>query len=213
MVGERMTTASVAVEGRVGEDWHLGLEGAWGGSDAVRRQGAYRFADATGDFEVDGLDRRLEWEERSVTAYVGWLAGQGWSVLGRYRLASLAYDEAWEGLGDAPVLAIPGWESTSQTRLLVQRVNLGLRYHAPSGWYAGADAMWWREWGSGARSAGLVDNVRLDLLAGYRFARRRAEVEVGIENLLDDDPRPSPLSVSGLVSRERAWVVRARWSY
>lgn len=213
LVGERMTTASAAVETRLGTDVHLGIEGSWSESDATRRPGTYRFEDTSGSFVVDQLYQQLEWDERSITAYAGWLAGRQWSLLGRYRLASIAYDEAWEGLSDSPFLSIPGMTERSRTHVTVQQVGFGVRYHAESGWYAGAESSWWREWGHGPRSADEVDHLRLDLLTGYRFARRRAEVEVGMENLLGDDPRPSPLTVDGATLRERAFVIRARWAY
>jgi outer membrane receptor protein involved in Fe transport len=52
------------------------------------------------------------------------------------------------------------------------------------------------------------DFVQLDLHAGYRFFRRKAELSVGILNLTGQDYRLNPLTTYSELPRERVFTAR-----
>ena len=59
----------------------------------------------------------------------------------------------------------------------------------------------------------MDDFWQLNAFTGYRFARRRAEVAVGLVNITDEDYELEPLTLYTELPRERTLVARFSFKF
>lgn len=52
-----------------------------------------------------------------------------------------------------------------------------------------------------------------NIVAGYRFPRRHAEIRLGVLNVTDEDYRLNPLNLHGPIARSRRLTVGVRLSF
>ena len=52
-----------------------------------------------------------------------------------------------------------------------------------------------------------------DLVAGYRFAKRRAELRLGVLNLTDQGYRLNPLNLYAELPRQRTFLAAAKFNF
>lgn len=155
--------------------------------------------------------QKLDFEERSVSAYAHQLIGDEWSVGAHYRLS-----EATLGTGfpDVPSTAL-NLDALSQTqRSLLGQLHLQLLFNHPSGIFA----QWNSDWYHQSNAGYAVDRPgqrfwQHDLHVGYRFPNRRAELRVGVLNLLDQDYRLNPLNIHGDMARHRTLTTSLRLNF
>ena len=84
----------------------------------------------------------------------------------------------------------------------------------PSGFYATAEAQWYLQNNSGyTPTLPQTDFVQVNLLAGYRFWHRRADVAFGVLNVGGEDYHLNPLNVYTELPRSRVFLGRVRISF
>ena len=87
-------------------------------------------------------------------------------------------------------------------------------YNHPSGFFARAGALWTMQSNRGYTPDLPGDNFwQFNLEAGYRFARRRAELRFGLLNLTDQDYQLNPLNLTPNLPRDRTLAVRFRFNF
>jgi outer membrane receptor protein involved in Fe transport len=81
-------------------------------------------------------------------------------------------------------------------------------YNHPSGIFTRFDVNYYHQSNNGYPVAQPGDSfAQLNLLIGYRFPRRRAEITFGILNLTDTDYQLSPLTYYSELPRERVFTI------
>lgn len=155
--------------------------------------------------------QKLDFEERSVSAYAHQLIGDEWSVGGHYRLSHATLGTAFP---DVPSSAL-NLDALSQTqRSLLGQLHLQLLFNHPSGIFAQWNSDWYHQSNAGYATDRPGQRFwQHDLHLGYRFPNRRAELRVGVLNLLDQDYRLNPLNIHGDMARHRTLTTSLRLNF
>ena len=97
---------------------------------------------------------------------------------------------------------------------LLHQVDLRAIYNHPSGVFTQAQALWYAQDNQGYSSPLPGDDFwQFNLFAGWRFARRRGEVSLGVLNIAGRDYRLNPLNLYGELPRSRTVVVQVRMTF
>ncbi len=206
-----METWQVALETRLATDTFLALqaERLVSGTDAP--QGIFR--GTAGNLAAVQTPVRIAYEERALAFSAAQLAGRHWSFVARYRWSVNELDTRWLDMGSLR-FGLPGVGLLVPTESTLHAVTLGTRFNHESGWFAGADATWYAQPAGDAADYNPAPHESVwqtGVFVGHRFWQRRAEVLVGVENLLDQDYRIHPLGGLANLPRERTAVVRLKW--
>lgn len=203
-------TAGVGADQRFPSGTYLGLEGAVLSSRASQRVGAFDLA-TTFPFAITPSATRqdLDFRERSVSAYIHQLLGNDWSVGARYRLSEAKLHDRFP---EIPAAVSLGADVTEKATL--QQLDVFVLFHHPSGFFGGADGLWTAQQNRGYSPALPGDSFwHVNAFTGYRFARRRAEVVLGLLNIGDQDYRINPLNQTRDARRHRTLTVSMKLSF
>jgi len=100
------------------------------------------------------------------------------------------------------------------SRADLQQGEFALTWRSPTGFFARGELWWYAQAlaGDGPQPSG--DSFpQLNVYAGYRFPKRRAELTVGGLNLTGGDYRLSPLNYYMEMPRERVFYLRLRLNF
>jgi tetratricopeptide (TPR) repeat protein len=152
--------------------------------------------------------QRLDYEERSVALDVHQLVGRDWVFGARYRVGEAVLEGRFPGLPSN----LPGLGMLEQDeRGVLQHLQLTAGWNHPSGWFVQWASNWYGQENSGYEPYRTGDAFwQYDLAAGYLFARRRAEIRLGVLNLSDTDYRLNPLNGDPDIARERTFFATLR---
>ena len=96
----------------------------------------------------------------------------------------------------------------------LHQLTLQAIYNHPSGWFVRGETLWTAQINGGFIDREPGDDFwQFNLLAGYRFWQRRAEVSVGVLNLGDRDYQLEPLTLYNELPRERTFVARLSFKF
>lgn len=196
-------TLGLAVETRLGTNTWLGLSVERLVSDVGRQVGVQ-----VSGFGPRQVPQDLGYEERLLQVNVNRLLGRQFALGVRYRLSDVELESEYPGYA-----APSGPLASTEGRALLHLLGLSAVFNHESGVFAGTEALWQRQENSGDPGYADEDLWQLDLWVGYRFARRRAEVRLGILNLTDADYRLNPLSPVTMPERERTFFTRLSWRF
>ncbi len=248
--GSRIRIASVSLEQKLPSRTYLGVEYQVMHQEFDRALGAIDSFDYVGTTLANlpsSIAEENRYREDTLHASVAQLLGDRWSIGADYRYTRAQLRQEWGGFRAA---LSAGLESSSATpgsleRLArdgirqfeadLHRLQLYAIYQHPCGFFARADANWYRQ--DPHHEARRVDftaadagtgraRVRVspegplgdefwqfDVTAGYRFLRNQCEVSVGVLNLTDDDYRLDPLTSYAELPRERTVFLRCRLNF
>ena len=197
--GSRFETVSGGLQHRFPTRTYLILETEWLRSEGTRSVGVFDYTDAPPFLAVPSTTRqRLSFDERSVGLALHQLIGREWAVGGRYRVARAAMESRFTDLDENEDL------STTLHSLGLSAIwqnAAGFFTRAEGAWYVSDDPL-------NSDSFG-----QLNLLAGYRFAQRRAEVTLGLLNLTDQSYQLNPLNAIVELPRERTFLASFRFNF
>ncbi|MEA3213289.1 MAG: hypothetical protein QOE70_6346 [Chthoniobacter sp.] len=189
------------------------------------------------------IEERDRYREDGITASLNQLFGECWSVGARYRYTRSRLQRQIAGLRKGADLTQDPGALGELTRTADTRIESGLHelslfalFNHPSGFFARAEANWYRQENddfvtsadfSGPDDDGLlhahrrVDNLglpgedfwQLNLLAGWRFYRNQCELSGGVLNLADADYRLSALNPYLELPRDRTFVLRCKLAF
>lgn len=205
--GARFETAGLGVTQRLGRSTYLNVTAEHLGSTGDQGVGALMI-EAMG-YGPTTLWKELRYRENTLQAAVHQLLGDLWVAGVNYRISQAKLEETG-----------PGWslpaslDDSGTTSATWQQIGLSLRLNHPSGWFALAESFWnHQDWKSALRSGTATGSDRFwqhNLLVGYRWAQRRAELSLGVMNLSDEDYRLHPLNLHPNYPRGRALLVSAK---
>ena len=158
---------------------------------------------------ASGVPESLDFRERTLTVTLNQLVGKLWSVGASYRLTDADLDDRFRGL--TPALASVVNRDVSAT---LHQVNLGGTFNHPCGFYAQAGAIWSQQSNRGyAPDIPGDDFWQYNAFVGYRFARRHADLRLGLLNIGDRNYRLNPLTLYSELPRERTLSARLQFAF
>jgi Flp pilus assembly protein TadD len=154
---------------------------------------------------------KLDFRERSLSAYVGQLIGDNLTIGARYRVSEAKLRELFPDIPDSAI-GLDQLESNEHATL--QQLSLTANFHHRCGAFAQWETAWYRQSNSGFNPATPGDDFwQQNLTAGYRFPRRSAELRVGVLNLFDTDYRLNPLNLHAELPRSRTFIASLRLNF
>jgi len=153
----------------------------------------------------------LDFEERSLSAYISQLLGRHWSLGARYTLTECRLTARFPGL-PRNISNLGGVEQDERSTL--NHTQVFLLYNHESGFFAQWISDWFGQANRGYTPARPGDDFwQLNAFVGYRFPRRRAEIRFGVLNLTDQDYRLNPLNLHDDLARRRTFVTSLKFNF
>jgi len=157
----------------------------------------------------DTIPQNLDFEERNLGIALNQLVGRDWVFNVGYRISEASLDTQFPTIPSTVSSA-----SEMHQSALLHEVNLGAVFNHPSGFFSSAEAFWLSQSNRGYSPDLPGDTFwHVNLYAGYRFFRRRAEVSVGVLNLTDQDYRLNPLNLHTGLRRDRTFVAGLKFQF
>jgi len=204
--GADVETAEVKWEGRF-NDTFLSLGGQRLAVSSDRQQGLF-LSDENYDLPPSpGLIRQnVHFYDYGLDFSAHQLVGNEWSFGVRYRLD---YAKLKQSYPEYPGLGVGGVETSSDWRGWLHTVGLSGLYRHPSGIFARADGTLIIQEREQQGSSEPSDTFwQVNLTAGYRFPMQRAEIAIGVLNLLDTNYRLDPINQYSDLPRSRTFYAR-----
>jgi Flp pilus assembly protein TadD len=154
---------------------------------------------------------QLRYWETTFWATLNQLIARDWSVGVDYRFTDSKLRWHYPTI---PAVG-PGLAPLNRTeRGKLHQTDGFVQFTHPSGFFGRAEAAWYSQENSGYTPARPGrDFVQVNLLAGYRFWHRRAELTFGILNVGGDDYHLNPLNVYSELPHSRVFMGRVRLSF
>jgi Tfp pilus assembly protein PilF len=209
----RFETFDLSLEQNFDTGTYLSLAGQLLSSRQNRTVGAYQFyIDYLLDPVAEGIQNKLDYQERSLTATLNQLLGDDWSVGSSYRLSQGELDSHYPAIPDTAFQLFI--QSTAHRVALLHHTTVFALFNHPSGFFAGIDGNWYSQSNSDYTPDLPGDSLwQGNLHVGYRFLRRRAEVRFSLLNFTDQDYRLNPLNLYNNLPRDRTFAVRVQFGF
>ena len=210
--GAAFETANVGFDQSLASGTFFGVEAGWLTSDGSRTVGVLTNSFFFPVPDSPGRARQqLDFRERNLSAYAAQLLGDYFSASARYRLSEAKLTGEFPDLPDAAA----GLSQLEQkNRAVLHQVSLALNFNHPSGVFAQWESSWYHQDNFGYTPAlPDADFWQHNLMVGYRFPRRHAELRAGVVNLLDTDYRLNPLNLHAELPRTRMFVGSLRLNF
>ena len=210
--GAGFETRGVGFDQSLQAGTYFGLEAEWLSSNGKRDVGVLTNSLFLPIPDFPGSTRQeLDFRERNVSAYVGQLLGDHFSIAARYRLSEAELSQRFP---DVPDTATGLDLLESDQRAVLHQLSLTANFHHRCGAFAQWESAWYHQSNSGYTPALNSDDFwQHNIMVGYRFPRRHAELRVGLLNIFDTDYRLNPLNLHGDLPRNRTIAVSLRVNF
>jgi tetratricopeptide (TPR) repeat protein len=212
--GALFETFDVSVEQKFPTGTYLAVGGEILNSEVNRFQGGFVTMPRNNrPFTVQSQFREdLSFGERSVFFTFNQLIGDRLSLGARYRLTSA---ELADDFVDVPTtINSLNFLRTQDLQGVLQRLDLSAIYNGASGAFLQFQALWNQQDNQGYTPDEVGDHFwQLNVLAGYRFPRRKAELMLGLLNLTDRDYHLNPLTLYQELPRHRTLAVQLQINF
>ena len=205
-------TWAASFEQKFGKGTFVAISGDLASSTVNRTVGVVEFSAPAGAVPA-GTPERLQFRERTLTVALNQLLGNDWSIGANYRISQANLDDYFT---DVPAGAVQagGFQARRELDGTLQQANLFALFRHPSGFFARAHTVWTAQSNQGYSPERPGDNFwQFNLETGYRFARRRAEVRLGLLNVTDQNYRLNPLNLTAELPRSRTLAVRVQFNF
>ncbi len=204
--GTEFETFGVAFDQKLWHGTYFTISGELLRSDADRTMGVFDF-DNTTILAVPGSTReKLEFEEQTLALTVNQIISKEWALGANYRISRAKLHDQFP---DIPVVINPGAVSPDQRHnATLGQLRLYALYNHPSGFFSRAETVWSEQDNQGYAPAIPSDDFwQFNLFAGYRFYHRKAELQLGLLNLADQNYQLNPLNLYNELPRGRTLSV------
>ncbi|MBL9138943.1 MAG: hypothetical protein JNK85_23950 [Verrucomicrobiales bacterium] len=188
LAGSENEMIGVLLDRRFSTDTFVGLQWQRLSTEVDRSEGsfdAYRLQ----PIRPGQLERFLEYQEQTVAFTLDQLIAEDWAVNFRYRLTDSDLRDHYDGAELFPNLL------SQHQGALLHELGISGRWTHRTGLFAVVHATWYSQELSGDTAAVSQPSFwQVNVEAGYRFLRRRAEARIGVLNLTDVDDRLHPVS-------------------
>ncbi len=206
----------VALEQKFKTGTYLGLSCQLIKSAFDQGVGGYglNFDPITSTYSVQGpavAREHLDYTEKSLMFTANQLLGRDFSVGVKYQVTDSKLSEQLTGVISPPA---PLANSRTTMSSLLQQTDFSVTWNHPSGIFAQGDALWSVQSNDGFSPAEPGDNFwQLNILVGYHFPRRQAQISIGVLNLTDTDYKLEPLNFYNELPHSRTLVVQGSFSF
>ncbi len=215
--GARFETFNASVEQKFPTGTYLALTAEWLHSEVDRNIGVFEF-NFSGFATPGTTPDHLDYKQKSLLFTFNQLLGREWSLGVRYRVSKADLYDTW--LEVLPIVdtedptLLKGFSREQHLEAILHEVNLLLLYNHPCGFFAQAEALWYGQSNEAFAFENAGDHFwQFNLVAGYRFPRRKAEISVGLLNVTDQDYRLNPLTYYQDLPRDRTLAARLRFNF
>jgi len=155
--------------------------------------------------------QQLDFREQNVTVYAAQLLGDYFSASARWRLSEAKLTGEFPDIPNGA----PGLSQIEQNnRAVLHQVTLALNFNHPCGLFAQWESIWYHQNNFGyTPSLPGADLWEHNVMVGWRFAHRHAEIRAGILNLSDEDYRLNPLNLHADLPCGRTFVASLRLNF
>ncbi len=211
--GSRFETISLGFDQSLKSETFFGIETEQLTSKGEREAGSFS---SFGGLLIDPgtvsqTRQQLDFRERNLSVYAAQLLGDYFSASARYRLSEAKLTTEFPDLPDTAA----GLDQLEQkNRAVLHTVSLALNFYHPCGLFAQWESSWYHQNNFGYAPALAAEDLwQHNLMVGWRFARRHAEIRAGILNLTDEDYRLNPLNLMAELPRGRTFVASLRLNF
>lgn len=210
--GARFTSYGLSLEQKFPTSTYMTLSAEWLESEVNRKLGAFEIIGPDGLF-LNTINEKLDFRERSMALSLHQLIGAEWALGGTYRLSRAELDDNYTGISDA----VAGQDSFPARQHLtgtLHTLSLQVIYQHSSGIFSELRGTWMMQDNGGYQPhRSGADFWQCDLLGGYRFPSRRAEILLGVLNFTDQDYRLSPLNLHLESPQSATFVARFQFHF
>ena len=225
--GSQLDTFQLLLEHKFDTGTYISLSGELLYSQTDKLQAAYNFYGDLTDppynilypIYPDGLRKKMDYRERSLTFTVDQLLGREWSAGARYRLSQANLEVNYTDVNPAALDpfntgVVIQWQPRQNLESLLHTVNLHANWNHSSGLFSVLEANWYHQSNAGYSPDEPGDDFcQFNAYAGYRFWHRRAELAVGLLNIGNQSYRLEPLNLHNEMARSRTFFARLRISF
>jgi outer membrane receptor protein involved in Fe transport len=212
--GAHFETFGLALEQNFSTGTYIGASGEILNSDGDRTQGGFvsTLVNHMPSTSTSGFRENLNFKERSLIVTLNQLIGDQCSVGARYKLTKA---ELTDEFVDIPsTIPTAGFQRRQDLDSVLQQLSLNANYYHPVGIFAQFQALWSAQTNEGYTPHEPGDDFwQLNLFAGYRFPRRKAELRLGLLNLTDRDYKLNPLTLYQELPRGRTLTIRLQLNF
>jgi len=210
--GAKFETYAFSLEQKFSTGTYLGVSGQLLNSDVQQTVGAFDYSFLTmPSLALSGLRENLNYKEQSLLFTANQLLGENWSLGVRYCLSDANFNCNF----DVPNgIATNNFQACQHSEAILNQVDLLVVYNHPCGFYAQSDAHWYAQNNIGYGSAEPGDNFwQLNAFVGYRFPRRKAELEFGLLNITGQNYNLNPLNLYKELPRSRTLALSLKMNF
>ncbi len=202
-------TYGVALEQKLGAGSYISIVGEALGSEIDRTFGAFgQISGGMAHTNIMGVRNLLDYSERSLAVTFNQLLADRWVAGVRYRISEADLDNVYPEFPNTTML-INNFRLRDNLEATLHQLNLNLLFHHETGFFSQAEAHWYSQDNRGYSPALSDEHFwQFNLIAGYRFPARKAELQIGVLNLTDQDYRLNPLTLYQELPRERTLAIR-----
>ena len=217
--GAKFETFDLSLEQRFCTGTYLGVSGEILNSTVNRVDGLFAFYPPFQSFSVpSGLNENLDYQEKSLQFTANQLLGRDWSIGANYRVSEAVLNDNFVDVPDSVIGGFHNFQPRQRTRDTLSRLDLTAIYNHPCGFFAEGEALWFDQSNGGYPNAITPaepgdDFWQFNLFAGYHFPRRKAELSVGMLNLVGQDYKLNPLNIYNELPRSRTLAMRLQINF
>lgn len=212
--GATFETAAFSAEHRFPTETYVGLSGELLESSLRRNLGVINFRQGVFAGTSGQIRERMDFTEQSLTVTLNQLVGEGWAFGVRYRVSCAELEDDFPRINPNAGNNGSNFRRERNPDSTLHQTMLYAIYNHRCGWFTQLQALWTSQSNDGfVVDEDMDDFWQLNAFTGYRFARRRAEIAVGIVNITDEDYELEPLTLYTELPRERAFVARFSFKF
>jgi hypothetical protein len=149
------------------------------------------------------VHRNLSFHEKDLLLTVNQLLNDEWALGARFRLSQADLGAALNELAGAG----------SHSSATLNELNLYILFNHPSGFFARSSATWYSQSNRGYLAMPGDDFWQFNFFVGYRYPRRRAEIQLALLNATGQDYQLNPLNLYAELPRERTLAVSFKFNF
>jgi len=192
---------------------YLGLSYYDMNSEVNRYVGTYEFF-VPPTFVARNTPQSLDFQERTLVFSLNQLLNAEWSLGIQYKWSRASLGTDLTQFSTLGVLPVSDFAPQQDFESDLHQVDLHVLYKHPSGFFAHVESVFYDQsnFSSGVEQPGDCF-WQFHAYAGYRFARRKAELRLGLLNITDQDYRLNPLNLTAELPRDRTLALSFRFNF
>ncbi|HEY3913480.1 MAG TPA: TonB-dependent receptor, partial [Verrucomicrobiae bacterium] len=205
----RFETWGLGVDHKFSTGTYLDIEGQLLTSRGDQLIGAWASGEPPVPLANANLPQTQYFQEKDVFASVSQLIGKDLSVGARYTLTAV---DLSTHVTTPSGTTIPTYYDGHENSTL-NEVSLFANYELPCGFFSQFQVNWWDQENIASMDEPGDSFYQLNLYAGYRFMRRRAELTIGVINLNNSDYHIDPVTYFLEQAHNRTFVASFKFNF